>query len=635
MPNAPLTKIYLPTGKKVKYVYDALNRLGEKGIVTDEDEYFSELYSYEEGGYREYTVYNSLLKNNISPFCTGGGCSGGSTGGGGGETKPPVTVIRPDRKTTFISKVEFRGLNLTDKYEYDKNGNIRERTNGGKNIRYTYDDIDRLIREDNAALNKTYFYEYDDFGNIEKVTEYNYTTGNSLTGGVTRTYAYDSDKRLTSVTENGVTQSISGYDALGNPSSYKGKTLTWTRGRMLASCGSDSYLYDMDGVRQEKTVNGVTHTYYTDGTKIIAEKVGDKVFEYYYDAQGVIGFKYDGNVYYYKKNLLGDIDRIYDANKNLVAEYKYDAWGNHRIYISGGIDITENMSYNSSVAKLNPFRYRGYYYDTETGLYYLNSRYYDPSIGRFLNADDISYIHPTDINGLNLYAYCGNNPIMFTDASGTSWWDDIWKGLVALAAAIVIVGVVALVTVATGGTAMPVVIGAIAGGVISGTVSIGTQYLTTGSVNWEQFLLDISIGGVLGAFGGSAIGQLGMTAASFGVEFAGSLASDWIAGESLDFLGAFTTAVFAAGFAFIGGGGAQSGRLGARQAALATKKQILTKNANKGYRSINNFKFALKSNAKRIKRVTQALNKASIRDILSKKNVGYGLMSTILQGLLL
>ena len=65
-----------------------------------------------------------------------------------------------------------------------------------------------------------------------------------------------------------------------------------------------------------------------------------------------------------------------------------------------GIDITENMSYNSSVAKLNPFRYRGYYYDTETGLYYLNSRYYDPSIGRFLNADDISYIHPTDINGL-------------------------------------------------------------------------------------------------------------------------------------------------------------------------------------------------------------------------------------------
>ena len=433
VPNAPLTWLYLPTDKKIKYVYDALNRLKEKGIVTEKDEYYSELYTYEDGGYQEYTIYNRFLKNNISPFCMGGGCSGGSTGGGG-ETKPPVTVIRPDRKTTFISKVEFRGLNLTDKYEYDKNGNISKRTIGGNDIRYTYDDIDRLIREDNAALNKTYFYEYDDFGNLEKVTTYNYTTGNSLTGGVTRTYAYDSNKRLTSVTENGVTQSISGYDALGNPSSYKGKTLTWTRGRMLASYGSDSYLYDMDGVRQEKTVNGVTHTYYTDGTKIIAEKVGDKVFEYYYDAQGVIGFKYDGNVYYYKKNLLGDVDRIYDANKNLVAEYKYDAWGNHRIYNSGGIDITDEISYNSNVAKLNPFRYRGYYYDTETGLYYLNSRYYDPSIGRFINADDIGYIQPTDINGLNLFAYCGNNPVMHTDPNGTFFW--FFLGAVLIGAAI-------------------------------------------------------------------------------------------------------------------------------------------------------------------------------------------------------
>ncbi len=108
--------------------------------------------------------------------------------------------------------------------------------------------------------------------------------------------------------------------------------------------------------------------------------------------------------------------------------YTQNAYKKGRVRKWGDIDITENMSYNSSVAKLNPFRYRGYYYDTETGLYYLNSRYYDPSIGRFLNADDISYIHPTDINGLNLYAYCGNNPIMFTDASGTSWWDDIWKG---------------------------------------------------------------------------------------------------------------------------------------------------------------------------------------------------------------
>lgn len=91
--------------------------------------------------------------------------------------------------------------------------------------------------------------------------------------------------------------------------------------------------------------------------------------------------------------------------------YTQNAYKKGRVRKWGDIDITENMSYNSSVAKLNPFRYRGYYYDAETGLYYLNSRYYDPSIGRFINADDISYIQPTDINGLNLFAYCGNIPV--------------------------------------------------------------------------------------------------------------------------------------------------------------------------------------------------------------------------------
>ena len=98
-----------------------------------------------------------------------------------------------------------------------------------------------------------------------------------------------------------------------------------------------------------------------------------------------------------------------------------------------GIDITDNSSYNNSVAKLNPFRYRGYYYDSETGLYYLNSRYYDPSIGRFINADDISYIQPTDINGLNLFAYCGNNPVMYVDPTGQFPLLALILGLVAIA----------------------------------------------------------------------------------------------------------------------------------------------------------------------------------------------------------
>ena len=476
IPNAPLTKLYLPTDKKIKYEYDSLNRLKEKGIVTDTAEYYSELYTYGEGGYHEESV-TGVFRG------------------------PSATTIKPDRETTFVSEVEFRGLSITDKYEYDLHGNISKRVTGGKEIRYTYDDIDRLVREDNAALNKTYFYEYDDFGNIEKVTTYNYTTGNSLTGGVTKTYSYDSSKRLISVTENGVTQNIGGYDALGNPSNYKGNTLTWTRGRMLASCGNNSYLYDMDGVRQEKTVNGVTHTYYTDGTKILAENVGEKVFEYYYDAQGIIGFKYDGNVYYYKKNLLGDIDRIYDANKNLVAEYKYDAWGNHRVYTGTGIDITDNSSYNNSVAKLNPFRYRGYYYDTETGLYYLNSRYYDPAIGRFINADDISYIQPTEINGLNLFAYCGNNPVMYSDNEGNmpNWLKWLIGG-------IAFVGAAAL-TVLSGGSLTPVFVGMgisiISEGLIQGAITA-----TNGGDFWQGLANGAADGAIWGgifALGGAVV----------------------------------------------------------------------------------------------------------------------------------
>ena len=118
---------------------------------------------------------------------------------------------------------------------------------------------------------------------------------------------------------------------------------------------------------------------------------------------------------------------------------------------NGDIDITDNSSYNNSVAKLNPFRYRGYYYDTETGLYYLNSRYYDPSVGRFINADDISYIQPTEINGLNLFAYCGNNPIMRTDPEGTAWWHWLLGIGVALVVAAITVVSLGAAGIAIGG----------------------------------------------------------------------------------------------------------------------------------------------------------------------------------------
>ncbi|MDE6442737.1 MAG: RHS repeat-associated core domain-containing protein [Clostridia bacterium] len=99
---------------------------------------------------------------------------------------------------------------------------------------------------------------------------------------------------------------------------------------------------------------------------------------------------------------------ILDSAGAIVVEYIYDAWGNHKV--SG--------RKASTIGSLNPFRYRSYFYDTETGLYYLQTRYYDPAVGRFLNMDSVRYADPESINGLNLYAYCNNNPVMNVDPTG-------------------------------------------------------------------------------------------------------------------------------------------------------------------------------------------------------------------------
>ena len=97
-----------------------------------------------------------------------------------------------------------------------------------------------------------------------------------------------------------------------------------------------------------------------------------------------------------------------------MVEYYYDAWGNHKVVDEKGDEITDQ----NNIGNLNPFRYRGYYYDTETGLYFLQTRYYDPEVGRFLNRDSVQYADPETINGLNLYAYCLNNPVEYVDPTG-------------------------------------------------------------------------------------------------------------------------------------------------------------------------------------------------------------------------
>ncbi len=129
--------------------------------------------------------------------------------------------------------------------------------------------------------------------------------------------------------------------------------------------------------------------------------------DFIYGASGMIGFEKDGTRYFYRRNPMGDVTHIYDESGTLFAEYVYDAWGNYQIKTDA-----------NGIGAINPIRYRGYYYDTETGLYYLQSRYYDPETGRFISQDDVSYLAPTHLSGLNLYAYCNDNPVMGYDPNG-------------------------------------------------------------------------------------------------------------------------------------------------------------------------------------------------------------------------
>ena len=204
------------------------------------------------------------------------------------------------------------------------------------------------------------------------------------------------------------------YDGIGNPLSYRGWTMSWQGGRQLASMtkGSDtlSFAYNESGLRTSKTVNGVTHSYVWQGSKLAADITDAYALYFHYDSSGeVIGFTRTANgadtEYFYVKNLQGDILKVITATGTEAATYTYDAWG--KLLTSTG-----------DLAEVNPIRYRGYYYDTETGLYYLQSRYYDPEVGRFINSDAYATTNITNLLASNAFLYCYNCPTCYADDSG-------------------------------------------------------------------------------------------------------------------------------------------------------------------------------------------------------------------------
>ena len=326
---------------------------------------------------------------------------------------------KSDRTTGTVRGINYtfaaNGLSTHDRwYTYDNVGNIltecRWISSSSKPVQesYTYDAKNQLVRHDSATLKAIYTYEYDLGGNIKSKTIYNKDSGATSTIN----YIYGNSAwgdELTSYNGESIV-----YDAIGNPTTYRGWGMTW-QGRQLTKAVKDktvTFTYDSEGIRTSKSDGSTTTKYLLNGTQILAQTTNGTTLSFFYDQQGNRVAMADGSnhFYYYIYNLQGDVIALADASTGkLAVTYTYDAWGK----LVKLEDTTAN-----SVGTQNPFRYKGYYYDTETKLYYLQTRYYDPDTGRFINADAYA---TTDVGGVlssNMFAYCENNPILRSDPTG-------------------------------------------------------------------------------------------------------------------------------------------------------------------------------------------------------------------------
>ena len=457
------------TVQRTEHIYDGYNRLS-KQKWSGGGKTYTEYYTYDDGasgdgslkqfrttsGQKINLTYDKLKRLQKASITSNGGVEyytvGQSYYTSGSKTTPRVEY--------YNYRMTGGALVAGDRYVYDELGNITEIQEseiaaGGSTrrpkVKYTYDKQNQLKTEtrytyssntDTTGSPVTYSYSYDTAGNILSVTS----------NSATLTYTYgDSNWRDLLTAVGGTTIS---YDGSGNPTNwYNGSksysNLTWKNGRQLTQLTTGgkttSYTYDADGIRTSKDVNGTKHEYLTLNGKVVWEKIGEgtsaKIMVFSYDAQGrpfAVKFSKNNGVkftnYFYALNQQGDVVKIFrpvavtDANGNTTgytektyATYTYDAWGKLiSILDSGGNNLINKQTTSTALANLNPLRYRGYYYDNETGFYYLQSRYYDPAVRRFINADGYTSTGQ-DILGCNMFVYCGNSPVFRSDDGGEFW----------------------------------------------------------------------------------------------------------------------------------------------------------------------------------------------------------------------
>ena len=304
----------------------------------------------------------------------------------------------------MVSEIKYTGAyNNTIHYGYDGNKRISE----VNDVCYTYDEAGHLTTEVNVITRTGVNFVYDKGGNITEIRPFE-----KGEYGKTQTFTYGNSNWKDLLTEYNGNEII--YDEIGNPLTYyNGTEFKWTMGQRLKSAKrSDginiSYTYNEDGLRTSKTINNVKFNYYWNDGQLSAQTYAGNTMYFRYDGDTPIGFEYNNSQYYYVTDLLGSIIAVLDADGKTAAKYSYDAWGNCTI-----------INNKNDIAYTNPLRYRGYYYDSDTGLYCIQSRYYDSNTGRYINANSANAV----LQGkLNLFEY-DTNPMkcvsqQTTDLSG-------------------------------------------------------------------------------------------------------------------------------------------------------------------------------------------------------------------------
>ena len=462
-----------------QYEYDAEMRIAQ----VKESGNLTATYTYDANGNK----VSETLANGVVSTYSYNGCN-------------KVTKLVTKSGNSDISSYEYS-------YYLDGSDACKVRNENGtiETTSYDYDGLKRLTRESisNGKTADTYSYEYDDYGNRSKMvangseeyeTVYDYTVNGKYTAllqkeiktveetsnaTISDGLAISPTDLITSTAADAKTEETAySYDANGNQitKTAEGKTETNTYDGLNQLIGftdgetTASYKYNADGLRTSKTIDGKTINHIWDGNKQIVVDMDDSDWysaEVYVRGTNLLAkfSKQSGNVktdyQYYTQNAHGDVVNLTDSTGAITKSYKYDAFG-----VEQNVDDADD----------NAFRYCGEYYDSESGTIYLRARYYDPTIGRFISRDSVTGEN-TDPLSLNLYTYCHNNPILGVDPSGhLPNWAKFAIGAVATVAAVGI-------TVATGGTAAPVLISVASSIAISAGTEAVSHRLSTGS--WE------------------------------------------------------------------------------------------------------------------------------------------------------